>query len=61
MLRCGVCLFALRVRKGYVSDSATLQLLITGMNENHLSFKPFWAGYYEPFTRMVIEMIAALS
>ena len=38
-------------------------LLITGMDDNHLSFQLFWTGmdYYEPFTRKVIECLTASS
>jgi FkbM family methyltransferase len=36
-------------------------LLIAGAGDVHLSFQLFWVGidYYEPFTRTVVEMLAA--
>src|SRR5436305_14892459 len=35
-------------------------LLMTGLDDVHLSFRLFWSGidYYELFTRVVIEMLA---
>jgi FkbM family methyltransferase len=54
--------FASRAARVGIPGGST-NLLLTGMNDNHLSFQLFWRGmdYYEPFTRKVIECLTASS